>query len=137
MRHALTCSLFFLAIACGSSSVRPTAVAEPGINVRPVGPVFFGSGRTAPATFEVDITNQAQTPLTVRAIQLSSPGMAQYAIQPIRRTFNDTVAPGETKTLTIFATAVTTISNPTEPLTLRTIVTLQANGQTFQEIRQN
>lgn len=128
-------SLLFLIAAC-STATRPANVAAPSIVTRAAGSIFFGSLSSAPVTLEVDVTNHAQVPLRVREIEISSPGMVQYTLRPVRRIFNETIAPGETRTMALFTTAYTRTRNPSEPLTLRTIVTLEAEGKRFREIAQ-
>ena len=136
MRRLACVALVMLLAACASSS-RPANVAKPDISVRPDGTIFFGSSSTAPVTLLVDVTNRAQTPLTIRQVEISSPSMATWGIRTARRFFNETVAPGETRTLTLFTTGVTSVMDPGEPLMLRTNVILEANGQSFREIVTN
>jgi hypothetical protein len=135
MRRSLLLSSVLLLVACTSAG-RPASIAPPSIQLRQLGPIFFGSGRSAPATIEVEVTNHAAVPLRVREIDLSSPGMAQYTLLRTRRIFSETIPPGESRTLTIPATAVTDVArlSPSEPLSLRAIVTFEANGTRFREI---
>lgn len=128
--------LLLLSVACGSTANRrPETVPQPDFDAGLVNPLFFGSGTTAPATIEVQIHNRAKVPLVVRRIELDSPGMGQYTLLRIVREFRETVGPAETKTVTVFATAVArTTRNPTEPLTIRAIIELQAEGKTWREM---
>lgn len=137
MRRTALSFAVLLTIACGSASSRPANVPAPSIATRAVGPIFFGSGTRTPITLEVNVTNHASVPLRVRNIEISSLGMAQYTIRPVRRLLNETIPPGGTRTVSLMTTAVTTVRNPSyEPLTLRTIVTLEAEGKRFREIVQ-
>lgn len=82
------------------------------------------------------MTNRAAQPLRVRDIEISSPAMLQYALYPTRKFVNETVSPGQTRTITIFATAVTRRSAfaPSEPLNIRAIVNMEAGRESFREI---
>jgi hypothetical protein len=126
-----------LAVMCASGGgARPAEVAAAEVTVRLRSPLFFGSGREAPASFEVDVTNQATVPLVVRSIRIASPGMVQYTILPRERIFKETIAPGETKTLPVDATAVASRGGlmAGEPLNVRVDVEFEASGRRFREI---
>lgn len=62
--------------------------------------------------------------------------MVQYTLRPLDRIYNDTLAPGETKTyhVTTEAIASTTALTPTEPLNVRVDVDFEATGQRYREI---
>ena len=138
MRQFVLASLVLLAAtACSTAnSRRPANFPQPYVRVEPVGNLFFGSGNSAPITFEVEIGNRAQTPLRVREIEITAPGMSTYTIRPVRRLMNDEIAPGAGKTLTLFSTAITNVRDPREPLILRTIITFEAQGNVWREIQQ-
>jgi hypothetical protein len=133
MRSTLVPLVLIAAIGCASGG-RPASVAAPQIRTRVAGTIFFGSGSTAPVTLEVAITNRADVPIKIREVEVTSPGMAQYGIYTARRIFGEEIAPGQTRSLTLFTTAVTRVRNPTEPLTLRTMITIEAEGTRFREI---
>lgn len=135
MRRALT-FLFLLTLACASSkSARPATIAQPDIDARLVHQVFFGSGTSAPATIEVRVLNRATVPVMVNRVEIDSPGMGQYTIGRTMRDFKQVVQPGETKALTVFATAYAqTTVNPSEPLMLRAIVEFSAGDAVWREI---
>ncbi|HEV7239121.1 MAG TPA: hypothetical protein VGQ36_07760 [Thermoanaerobaculia bacterium] len=127
--------LLLLTLACASTpSQRPANVPQPNIDAELLSPLFFGSGNSAPATIEVRVTNRGNVPIVVRRIELDSPGMVQYTLRRYMREHNETVGPGETKPITVFATAVTTVSRPTEPLAMRAIVHFRAEGKSWREI---
>src|SRR5712692_4250320 len=119
MRRLLILLALFTVVSCRStaSSQRPPGMPQPGITVDLVAPIFFGSGYTAPANLQVSITNGGNVPLRVREIQIESQAMGTYALYPVRRLLNETIAPGETKTVSIVATAYTNVSrlNVNEP----------------------
>lgn len=128
--------LLLAAIACASAqnTQRPAELAQPGVDIRLTSPIFFGSGMTAPVTLDVDITNRAKVPLTLRRIELDSPGMMQYELIRHARTFRETIEPGETKPVTLFATASRRVRYPSEPLTVRAILEFEAGDNVWREV---
>jgi hypothetical protein len=134
-RTAVLLSIILVAAACSSAnSQRPATIVQPQIDVNPVGGVFFGSGSSAPMTLEVIIGNPSTTAITVREIELSSPGMSQYAIRPVRRTVRESIPAGNQTRVNVFTMAYTTVRDPTEPLTLRAIVTFEAGATRWREV---
>lgn len=135
MRRKLSI-LLLLSLACASTPLqRPASMPQPGIDAGLVNPLFFGSGTTAPATIDVHVTNRGKVPITVRRLELDSPGMSQYTIARFARIYREVVPPGETKAITAFATAIAqTTRRPTEPLTIRAIVELESEGAVWREI---
>jgi hypothetical protein len=136
-------SLLFLvslvALACSSGggtpgSGRPPGIAQPEINIGLANSLFFGSTDTAPANIDVVITNRANVPIVVRRIDVDSPGMSTYTIRRVARDYRENLAPGETKRLTVFATAVTAVSRPTEPLSLRAFIDFEVEKDRWREI---
>ena len=125
-----------LVMACGTGggSARPASVAQPEVRAELAHDVFFGSGTTAPATIDVTVLNRANVPIMLRRVEVSSPGMAQYGIYTTFRDFRETIQPGETKSVPVFATAVTTVRNPNEPLTIRAIADFEAAGKVWREV---
>lgn len=135
--HRSSIFLLLLTLGCAStSSSRPPDFPQPDISARMVAPIFFGSGTTAPAPVEVEVRNRGRIPLVVNRIQVDSPGMTQFSIRTITRDFKQTLAPGESRAFTVFATAIneTGGSHFTEPLTLRAIIEVKANDNTWREV---
>lgn len=125
-----------LASACGSASAtRPANIAQPSIEAQLAGTVFFGSGTTAPANIDVAVTNTAGVPITLRRVEVDSPGMGSYGLIRTSREVRESIAPGETKLVTVFATAVTTVRNPTEPLTIRVIADFENGKDRWREVQ--
>lgn len=123
-------------VACGSTgSGRPANIAAPDVRAELNGSVFFGSGSTAPANIDVLVTNRATVPIVLRRLEVDSPGMGTYRIIRTARTVRENLAPGETKNVTVFATAVTTVRNPSEPLTLRVIADFESGKDRWREIQ--
>lgn len=138
MRRFVAPALALILIAgCSTAgSTRPANVPQPDVNTEVAGSVYFGSGQTAPVTLEVSIRNNATVPIKARQIEITAPGMTTYTIRSVRRIINETIAAGDTRTITLFSTAYTTVRDPAEPLTLRTIVYFEANGSKWREIVQ-
>lgn len=139
MPHRLIATLtLFLLAACGSggagSGRRPAEIPIPDMDVRLTHDVFFGSQSEAPATIEVAVANRAQVPITLRRVEVSSPGMVSFAIRSTQREFGERIGPGETKTVTVFATAVTSVRRPTEPLTIQAILTFESAAGNWREV---
>jgi hypothetical protein len=121
--------------ACGSTSTsRPANIPQPDIDASLLHEIFFASQNNAPASIEVRVTNRAAVPITVRKIEVDSPGMGQYTILRTSRLVREVIESGQTKAIGITATAVTTTSRPSEPLTLRAIVEFEAGGTHWREI---
>ena len=138
MRKTLSILLLLVpfSLACaGGRLQRPEGMPQPDIDANLVNRLFFGSGNVAPATIEIRVGNRGKAPLTVRRIELDSPGMSQYTLGRTVREYNETVPPGEVKAVTAFATAYAqTTRRPTEPLTIRAIVELRSEGKVWREI---
>lgn len=138
MRSSLSILLLLTTLACGTAqrSARPAGIPQPDIDARLVNPLFFGSGTQAHATIEVNVQNRATVPISVRRIEIDSPGMAQYAIARSVRDYRESIPAGTTKSLTTFATAIAqTTTRPTEPLMLRVIIEFEAGkGEVWREI---
>lgn len=140
--HRRVSLLFFVALfavlstmACGSGgSGRPAGIAQPEIRAALNGTVFFGSGNTAPANIDVSVTNRGTVPIVLRRVEVDSPGMGTYGLVRTARTFRETIGAGETKIVTVFATAVTNVSNPSEPLTIRILTDFENGKDRWREI---
>ncbi|HVG24405.1 MAG TPA: hypothetical protein VND45_09650 [Thermoanaerobaculia bacterium] len=136
MRRIVLPLLLLLLAACGSTSgSRPADVAKPSISINQAGPLYFASSNSATVSIDVGIRNNASVPLRVREIELRSPGMMQYQLVRRSKIFNETLAPGESRTLGVVTTATKYVSRPTaEPLAIQAIVRFEVNGRGFREI---
>lgn len=138
MRVFMTALLIAMLAACSSSNraVRPADVAQAEVGVNLRSPLMFGSSRTAQASFDVTVRNPANVEVRVRRIRLSSPAMMDYEILPVVRTFNDVIPPGESKTFSVLAEAVSATRglSPSEPLNIRAEVDFQAGERRYREI---
>ncbi|HEV3485264.1 MAG TPA: hypothetical protein VG106_07645 [Vicinamibacterales bacterium] len=137
MRRSLALLALLLA-ACGTggsgTGSRPSSIAQPDVSAYLTHDVFFGSGDTAPATIEVTVTNRANEAIVLRRVEVESPGMVTHGILRTQRDFRETISAGETKSVTIFATAQTFVRRPTEPLTIRATVDFEAQGTRWRHI---
>lgn len=120
--------------ACASGARRPANVPQPDLDAYLTHEIFFGSLGNAPASIEVLVTNRAAVPITVRRIEIDSPGMGQYGLYRTQQHFNQTIAPGETKPIGMVVQAWTTVSRPTEPLQIRAFVEIEAEGTRWREL---
>ncbi|HEX7707228.1 MAG TPA: hypothetical protein VF701_12285 [Thermoanaerobaculia bacterium] len=127
--------MIVLLAGCASGPARPDGIASPDISVNLAHPIFFGGSSTAAATIDVEIRNRAAVPITVRRVEIDSPGMVQYTLRRESRMVNQTIQPGEATTVTIAATAITRTAMPSEPLTVRTLIELRSGSSRWREIR--
>ena len=136
MRRSLSILLLLFAACASNQSKRPANIPQPDLGARLVNPLFFGSGNEAHVTIDVAVRNRASVPITVRRIEMDSPGMGQYTLLRSVRDFRHRLAPGEEKAIPTFATAIAqTTRRPSEPLTLRVIVEFEAGpGEVWREI---
>lgn len=136
-RRLLSAAAVLLTVACASGPQRPADVTAPGIEVRILNPLFFASTRTAAATFEVEVTNNAAAPMLVHSIRLSSPGMLEYSLRAEERRFGETVAAGETRAFTVATTVVAASAgvDDTEPLHIRVELDVEVGEKRYREIR--
>jgi hypothetical protein len=137
MKPKLALAMMLLVAACSSGSSTQSGNMETLLlRLEQRGTIFFGSGYTAPANLQIDLTNVSNEPVKLVRVGLSTPGMAQYSLQPISRTFNEEIAPKETKSYPLFGTAQTSIYRlrVSEPLVARVIVELEQGGKRFREI---
>ena len=110
---------------------------RPEVDIRQQSALFFGSAGEAPLNLAVTIHNPAKEPILVRRVRIiAGIGMTQYSVRPAERIVQETIAPGETKEISIAATAYTNLSrlDPTEPLGLRTVVDYDSGGKRYQEL---
>jgi hypothetical protein len=124
--------------ACGSGGgTRPANVAPAEVTVNLAAPIFFGAGTSAPAAVDVTVRNRATVPIQVRRIRLSATSsMTDYTLRPMERMFNEALPPGTSKTFSISTTAIAARAGitPSEPITIRTEISLEANGSPYREI---
>jgi hypothetical protein len=118
----------------GGVSGRPKTIPQPDLRAELAHELFFGSSSSAPATVNVRVLNRASVPIAVRKIEIDSPGMGQWGLIRTTRYFNEAVDPGTEETISVVATAVTSVYRPTEPLQIRAIIEFEAAGTRWREI---
>jgi hypothetical protein len=123
-----------LAAACASGPKRPASVAAPAIEVRLEHNIFFGTSTTAPATVDVLLHNYANVPIMIRRASVTSPAMGQFSILTATHDFHEVIPPGGTGRVSIYTSATRTVDDPSEPLTLRATVELEAAGTRWRQI---
>ncbi|HYH07088.1 MAG TPA: hypothetical protein VEK11_08525 [Thermoanaerobaculia bacterium] len=138
-RTLLVLALLLPLVSCSSGGTapgvaRPAEIAQPAIHIAPVHDIFFGRGSSAAVALEIEVTNRANVPLLLREVEVSSSGMMQYTLRTRRQRYNETLAPGETKRVTLFTEAYANVRNPSEPLSMRSFVFFEVNGKLFREI---
>jgi hypothetical protein len=128
--------LFFILGCASGGSGRPDGVAEPTIVIQQSSPIYFGSTTSAPVSLNVYVRNNANVPIRVRQIEIRSPGMSQFTLIQTSRLFGETIPPGETRTLSLMATAVRsqTRFRAEEPLSVVAVIRMEAKGQEFRQI---
>ena len=87
-------------------------------------------------SLDVQITNRAKVPLRVREVDITSPGMSQYTLRRALKYFNETIPPGETRTLGLVAEVIASRARlqQSEPLSVRAIIAFEAEGKSFREV---
>jgi hypothetical protein len=138
LRNVLIVVMGVALAACNSTSMkpvpRPASIEQPDIDVALAHSLFFAGGSTSPATVDVTITNRAAVPITVRRVEIDTPNMTEYRLRRAVREFKDVIDPGQSKTLPVFTTADTIVARPSEPLTVRALVELEAGEIKWREL---
>lgn len=132
---SLVCTI--MAAGCGSSRQDPINLIPPVINIRHVGGIPpMRSGSTVPIYFEVDVTNQSSESITIDRLQLGSTSGGSFDIVSRDEFFNTEVPPGETRTVTVSASArvYSVRTSQVEPITLRAIVHFESLAGRFRRI---
>jgi hypothetical protein len=130
----LVSSLFVVLIAGCASSGRPANIAAPEADVRLVGSAYFGSGAVAPATVEVEVLNTAAIPIVIRRVEIDSPSMVQYRVIRTARTVRESLAPGETRVVSVMVPIERTSRQLNEPLVLRAVIDFESGSDRWREI---
>ena len=137
MRRLLPLALAVLAAACSSTAGnRPADMPAPLIELSQPSMMFFGSDGSTAVTIDVEILNRAKIPLTVRNVAVSSFAMNDYTLIPAARDVRVEIPPGEKRTVGIVvrAEARNARSQTSEPLSVRAVVRMEANGKGFREV---
>lgn len=132
----LSFSVLGMACAGGGGDLRPADIAAPQITLRQPGSIFFGNEGVTAVSIDVEVANRAAVPVTVREISVTSFAMTDYHLRPTTRTVNVVVPAGESRTVGVVATAESRVprSHSQEPLSVRAVVRMEANGRSFREV---
>lgn len=138
-RVILPLALLLTLVSCGSGASsgggRPATVERPEIHISMTGgQAYFGSGTSVPVTLDVEVTNRASVPITLREVEIASHGMVQWMVRQRRQQYKEVLGPGETRRVSIFTHAVSSTRYPQEPLSLRSFVHFEVDGKYFREI---
>lgn len=135
MRTSLICALLLL-VGCASSDRPPDGLARPTITLFQPGDLFFGNDALTAMTVDVAVENRATVPITVREVAVTSFAMTDYRIIPTTRAVNVVIPAGETRTVGVVAqvAANNPRSQSVEPLSVRAVVRMEANGRSFREV---
>ena len=131
---AAPCIAMFVACASGGGA-RPDGVVPADVSIRlSATPIFVSA--VAPVSLEVSVRNKSSVPVLVRRIRVASSAMVQYELRPVERTFDATLAPGESTTFTLLTSAFASREALTlnEPLNLRAHIDFEAGGQGYREV---
>ncbi len=131
--------LALVALAACSSSHGPDTRIRPEIHLeQAVGPADLGyPGGSIQVQYEVQITNHAQEPITLRRIEVRSMGGGAYRLRPEAYPFNEKVTAGNFVAVRFWAHAFQAGAfgrGSTEPVTLRAILYFESPTGSFQEI---
>lgn len=125
-----------LTLSCSSAPPYPlSAEPAPVFTLRPV-QLADAPTHSVPRVvllLNIDLTNPSSQPITLRRLQLSTVGPAQYNVPAISQSFDVTVGPGGTTLLTFRAPANVeeTISGANAPLTFRGIAVFNRGAGEF------
>jgi hypothetical protein len=140
MKQALVVAILFLA-ACASSQdtvVKPPPEIEIAQLYGPSDIPYSRGQSSTIAEYAFRITNNADVPITLRRIDLSSVAGGTIALRREDRSFNKTINPGSAEVVSINPRVYFTTTGggtPTnEPLTLRAIVYFDSPNGSFRRI---
>jgi hypothetical protein len=137
MRVAWTLTALLIVAGCATNS---TSGPEPEINIYQISRVPYGTQHDiAPIStqFVVQVKNTLPEPLTVRRVEVQSIGGGAYTLPSYSQAFNQTIEPGATNRVSLWAPAVVTLNTTlgaNGPVTLRLAVEFEAGGKKFQKI---
>jgi hypothetical protein len=125
--------------ACASSHGPADTRLKPEIHLEQVvGPADLGyPGGAIDVQYEIQITNHAQEPMTLRRVEVRSVGGGAYRLRPETYRFNDTATPGNFIAVRFWAHAYQAGAfgrGSTEPVTLRAILYFDSPSGGFQHI---
>jgi hypothetical protein len=126
MRNAASLLFALAVVSCSSSSTPKANIIQPEVDlVQVVGPAELNyPNGGADLRFDVEIANRSGEPITLKRVELASMGPGAYTLRRDFKIFNETIAPGRTATVTVWAKALLrggTISEQ-EPVRVRGVL---------------
>jgi hypothetical protein len=124
MRVSVAVVLVAMLAACSTAG---TEGVPADIAVSLASPLFFGADSRSNADFDVTITNRATVPVRIRRVSIASGAVIQYVITPLERSFDEPLAPGQSKTVRLATEAIASVAgvNPAEPMRVRIVAELE------------
>jgi hypothetical protein len=108
MRNAALLLFAIALVSCSSSSTPKAHIIQPEVDLlQVVGPAELNyPNGGADLRFDVEITNRAGEPITLKRVELSTLSDGAYILRREFRTYDETIAPGRTATVTMWAKAL-------------------------------
>jgi hypothetical protein len=138
MRTVSMLAVLLLALGCASGGAPPGP--EPDVTLIQLSRVAEGMQYdTGPVTvhYAVEVKNTLAEPLQLRRITLLSIGGGSYTLPSYSQGFNETIGPGQTKTVAFWApahVAIQTVAGANGPVTLRGTLEFEAGSKKFQKV---
>lgn len=138
MRTVSMLSVLLLALGCASSGA-PTG-PEPDVTLIQLSRAAEGTQYdTGPVTvhYAVEVKNTMAEPLQLRRVTVLSIGGGSYTLPSHSQGFNETISPGETKSVAFWApayVAMQTVAGANGPVTLRGTLEFEAGPRKFQKV---
>ncbi len=100
-------------------------------------PVVRNMSGALPVEYRIAVHNNANVPLTIKRVDISSIGVGAYSLEPIPKPFDAAVAPATTGAVEFWASG--NIGDPTiiganGPVTLRVVVLFDSPAGQFQKV---
>ena len=138
MRTVSMLAALLLALGCASSGA--PAGPEPDVTLIQLSRVAEGTQYdTGPVTahYAVEVKNTTAEPLQLRRVTVLSIGGGSYTLPSYSQGFNETIVPGETKSVDFWAPAyvsIQTVAGANGPVTLRGTLEFEAGSKKFQKV---
>jgi hypothetical protein len=138
MRTVSMLTVLLFALGCASSGA-PSG-PEPDVTVVQLSRVAEGMQYdTGPvsAHYAVEVKNTLPEPLQLRRVTVQSIGGGSYTLPSHSQGFNETIGPGQTKSVSFWAPAyvsIQTVAGSNGPVTLRAMLEFEAASKKFQKV---
>lgn len=138
MRAVSMLSVLLLALGCASGGA-PSG-PEPDVTLIQLSRVAEGTQYdTGPVTvhYAVEVKNTLAEPVQLRRVTMLSIGGGSYTLPSYSQGFNETIGPGETRSVAFWAparVAIPTVAGANGPVTLRGTLEFEAGPKKFQKV---